>query len=505
MSGSLKQFSLGDSVGCSPHSVVSSLPTLADVRAYEEKEARVLDIMHVGYPRFMEHRFVVRLKNFYLERAGLKAEEAVLIRGAKALEGLLGTFSAAYASLEAETEGALFLVWAVSGTPEDSKNLKKYVQHTGIGVSSREAEDLLVRHGLLAKTEVFKEAAFEGAAATLIQEKLADLSGAATDAIWHCAAGMNAFYAAFRSIQSYQQERGRHRWIQLGWLYVDSGSILEKFLSEDDRLDCCYKVNNTEAVIAAIQACGDDLAAVVVECPSNPLIESCDLAAISKAVRAQGGIFLIDPTIASLYTVDVLKYADVLVTSLTKYAAHAADIMSGAIILNSEAPHAEGLREGIEAWHLKPYARDVSRLALSMKNAPQQIAQMQANAERLIAFMQAHPAIQHVHTAEGAFFKSITKASTCVVPLFSIVLKGSMERFYDAVTLMKGPSFGSSTTLVCPFMFLAHYDRVTSKDGRAELRSVGIEPDLIRIAVGNEPYAELEAVFAAALEVSLCL
>jgi cystathionine beta-lyase/cystathionine gamma-synthase len=39
--------------------------------------------------------------------------------------------------------------------------------------------------------------------------------------------------------------------------------------------------------------------------------------------------------------------------------------------------------------------------------------------------------------------------------------------------------------------------------GRAELRSAGIAPELIRISVGAEPYVEIEAAIAAGLEASL--
>ncbi len=209
---------------------------------------------------------------------------------------------------------------------------------------------------------------------------------------------------------------------------------------------------------------------------------------------------LIDPTIASVYAVDVLKYADVLATSLTKYAGHGADLMTGALVLNTDSSHAADLRPGLEGWHLKPYARDLARLAESMQDAPARVAAMQANAKRLCAFFEAHPAVERVHASTGAAFEAIAKEADCVVPLFSIVLKGSMERFYDAVTAMKGPSFGADRTILCPFMYLAHYDLVTSQAGRSQLQAAGIDPDLIRIAVGTEPYKELEAVFAAALE-----
>ena len=50
-------------------------------------------------------------------------------------------------------------------------------------------------------------------------------------------------------------------------------------------------------------------------------------------------------------------------------------------------------------------------------------------------------------------------------------------------------------------MYLAHYDLVTSKEGREFLNGVGICPELIRISVGEEPYEEIEAVFKEALGV----
>jgi len=78
-----------------------------------------------------------------------------------------------------------------------------------------------------------------------------------------------------------------------------------------------------------------------------------------------------------------------------------------------------------------------------------------------------------------------------------------MEKFYDAVKVMKGPSFGARFTLLCPFMYLAHYDLVTSDEGRAFLTSVGINPELIRISVGEEDYGDIEAVFCEALDVSI--
>jgi cystathionine gamma-synthase len=55
------------------------------------------------------------------------------------------------------------------------------------------------------------------------------------------------------------------------------------------------------------------------------------------------------------------------------------------------------------------------------------------------------------------------------------------------------------TTLICPFLYLAHYDLVTTEAGRAELAASGIDPDLLRLCVGTEPAEDIIAVLAEAL------
>jgi cystathionine beta-lyase/cystathionine gamma-synthase len=75
--------------------------------------------------------------------------------------------------------------------------------------------------------------------------------------------------------------------------------------------------------------------------------------------------------------------------------------------------------------------------------------------------------------------------------MISFTLRGRLDAFYDRLRLPKGPSFGMRTTLICPFMYLAHYDLVTTEKGREELRSNGLDPDLLRLCVGTEPADEI--------------
>ena len=40
--------------------------------------------------------------------------------------------------------------------------------------------------------------------------------------------------------------------------------------------------------------------------------------------------------------------------------------------------------------------------------------------------------------------------------MISFTVRGSLARFYDRLTLPKGPSFGMRNSLICPFIYLAH-------------------------------------------------
>ncbi|MDP4693096.1 MAG: PLP-dependent transferase, partial [Opitutales bacterium] len=61
---SLKHFPLGTRFPNSPHAVISSLPTMADVRGYEEQDPRVVAALDSGYPRFVVHAYIRRLIEF---------------------------------------------------------------------------------------------------------------------------------------------------------------------------------------------------------------------------------------------------------------------------------------------------------------------------------------------------------------------------------------------------------------------------------------------------------
>ena len=494
---SFRHFPLGTPFPQSPHAVISSIPTMVDVHGYETHDPRVVDALASGYPRFVMHAYIKQLIALYVEREVLTGRAGVLIPGRRAASDLVAYLKSGV--VLAEVEDCLYFAHCDVGDDDLLKRVGKFVQHTGCGISSRQAEDLLLSYGEL--EALFEEESCSGNAQKEAERLLAEQIGCRARDVLLCASGMNAFYAGFRAVQECQGGRGRKRWLQLGWLYLDSGCILKEFLGEDESLEYCYDVFDLDVVLDKICSFGDELAAVVVECPTNPLIQVCELRRVAEAVRAQGGVMIVDPTIASVYNVDVLPYSDLLVTSLTKYAAIEGDVMIGALALNSDSPFYSDLALRTSAFHQPPYARDLARLVFEMQSAPLVVAQMNANADRLSQFLQSHQAVKKTYIAGGAgHIEEVSKSDRFVGAVITIELRHSMEKFYDAVALMKGPSFGARFTLLCPFVYLAHYDLVATEEGRAFLGSVGIDPELIRISVGAEPYDQIEAAFKLALD-----
>ncbi|HXA80345.1 MAG TPA: PLP-dependent transferase, partial [Opitutaceae bacterium] len=212
----------------------------------------------------------------------------------------------------------------------------------------------------------------------------------------------------------------------------------------------------------------------------------------------------LDPTVSSAFNVNLLPYADVVTTSLTKYAASEGDVIAGLAVVNPASPHAARLRPKLASLLEPVYPRDLARLAAQIGKTEALLARVHDSVPRVAAFLESHPAVRDVYwprRAESrANFDRVARAPGAVGAMISFTLRGPLEKFYDRLRLPKGPSFGMTTTLICPFMFLAHYDLVTSEAGRAELAASGLDPNLLRLSVGTEPVEEIIAALAEALE-----
>src|SRR5690606_10034151 len=164
---------------------------------------------------------------------------------------------------------------------------------------------------------------------------------------------------------------------------------------------------------------------------------------------------------------------------------------------------ADALRPAIARLAAPLYPRDLATLAIEIRDYPDVVAQTNHNAIRVAAFLEQHPRIAEVYWSQRPAtrenYAKISRGPDCVGAIISFTVRGPLAPFYDALNLPKGPSFGMKTTLICPFMYLAHYDLVSTEAHRPSLASHGIDPELLRLSVGTEPAEDIIASLDAAL------
>jgi cystathionine gamma-synthase len=495
---------LGTPIPDSPHAVSCSLPTMADVRGYEEKDPAVTASLQSGYPRFVVHPFARRLASVLAERNGL-GKRMLWLASSRRMAGRL--LAHLQASGPAGTAAASFAGEGVFGVSHpDSKELallsKLYLQNIGGFISSREAEDRLAAIG--AGPVPGEEELFGGDAQGEVLRILKPMfTGTADSDLFLANSGMNAVHAAFRSVNDLQGSRGRTGWVQLGWLYLDTIAILRKFTASKEDYIHVPDVMNLEALERLFAERGARIAGLVAEVPTNPLVQTPDVAALAALCRRHSVKLVLDPSLASAFSVDCLAHADLVVTSLTKYTGNEGDVIAGLVAVNPAGPDADFLRRRVAIIVEPPYARDLARLASQIRNTRAVLARIEESTPKVAAFLASHPAVRTTHWAHepasrGNYLK-ISRSPGATGGMISFTLRGKLERFYDRLRLPKGPSFGMRTTLICPFMYLAHYDMVTTPAGRAELEANGLDPELLRLCVGTEPADEIIAVLGEAL------
>jgi len=477
---------LGALVPDSPHATVVCLPTLADVESYERKEARVWEKIRAGYPRFVRNELVTRAAVAAAKELGRSGVLFPLV-SRRAAEQLAARAGAAIASLD--VVGDFVLLTTPAG--EAAERLHKFVQHTGTLISSRQAEAHL-------KGSVTGETVQSLAR---IRHVLGPyLAGVAAEDIQITTSGMNAVEAAIVAVNAVQRPRGKKAWIQLGWLYVDSTRLFEKATDAPHHfVPDVRDLAGVEKILATGKVAG-----VFTEVPNNPQLETADIIVLRALCDQYGAKLLLDPSSAGLATVDVLPHADILCSSLTKYAASEGDVMAGVLAVNPLRFDAtELLREAkanLDALH----GLDQIALAEQIGRMGEVTARLSATAEEIARRLAAHPAVARVRTAKDGItaeaFRKIQRLGAGAGALITLELRKEMRTVYDRLPMVKGPSFGLSFTIVAPFLWLAHFEEVTTSAGREKIRAAGLDPDLLRLSIGLEPVEEIWAALVFALD-----
>ena len=490
---------LGQRIPDSLHGVSCSLPTMRAVIGYEEKDPEITSRMTSGYPRFVQHPLLRQAASHLLRIHQLNDHQLWLTASQRAAHQLSQWLAPATCRIISDNglQGVAF-----PSNPDTFARAKTWLQHAGALPSSRAAEDYLIR--VREKPSAEPESIQTEGAEARVRQYLRGAFAPAGDAdIFLANSGMNAIWAAYHGISRIQATRGRRLWIQLGWLYLDTIAILQKFSGGPQNYHFHGNVFDLDGLRRLFAEKGASIAGIITEVPTNPLIQTPDLPTVHQLCKSAGACLVVDPTIASPLNINVLPHADVVVNSLTKYAASEGDVLFGAAIVNPLATDAGELRRSIAA-ELEPiYPRDLHRLAAQVGDTAAVVEATNRNAAEIIRFLEDHPRITSLYWSfkeeSRRNYMNLARGQDSLGSVLSFTVGGDFAEFYDRLRLPKGPSFGMKTTLICPFIYLAHYDLVNTNEGRRVLNDNGLAPDLMRLSVGCEPSEHIIAALREAL------
>jgi len=250
-------------------------------------------------------------------------------------------------------------------------------------------------------------------------------------------------------------------------------------------------------------ALGDDVAAVVTEVITNPLIGLVDVPAVADAAHRAGASCIVDATFTTPVLFQAFAHgADLVIHSLTKHLSGHSDVLGGVLLVDAGSACSDCLdtHARLLGTNLSPFD---SWLALrGVRTAGLRVERSTQNARALASFFSSRGELAAVHYPglhgpdEAALVARLLPRGCGA--MLSIDLHGGRSaadafiRGLDGVPL--APSLGDVATTVSHPASTSH--RALSPQLRAAL---GIGDGLVRISTGIEHIDDLTAEFDAAL------
>ncbi|KAG6334183.1 hypothetical protein ID866_4912 [Astraeus odoratus] len=300
-----------------------------------------------------------------------------------------------------------------------------------------------------------------------------------------------------------------------GFPYTDTLKILEKWGP-----GCHFFGHGLDSDIDALESKLEQLStenpttppilALFTEFPSNPLLRSPNIHRLRALADKYDFLLVVDDTIGNFVNIEVLPYADIVVSSLSKIFSGCANTMGGSLVLNPQGRHYVALKQHLFVNYEDVYFdEDAVFMERNSRDFACRIRVIDNNTQAVCAFLRSKSLAENTARPEGIAIKEVfyPKYSTpshykqCQLPdggyggLFSLTFTSiaASKAFFDALPCLKGPSLGTNFTLACPYTILAHYNEL---EWAAEY---GVEEGLVRISVGMEEKDALMRCFEVAL------
>lgn len=240
---------------------------------------------------------------------------------------------------------------------------------------------------------------------------------------------------------------------------------------------------------------------VLIESPSNPLLEAVDIAAVADLAHAAGALLVVDNVFASPILQKPLELgADIAVYSATKHMDGHGRVLLGAILGPTEF-----IEEHIDPWlrHTGPAASPFNSWVVlkGLETMDLRVRQASANAAQLADAIAEHPNINKVHypgRTDHPHYDVHSKQMETGGTLIAFSVKGARAeafKFLNALELVDiSNNLGDTKSLACHPSSTTH--RALSEEEQAEM---GLDESWIRFSVGLEDVNDLTKDVLAAL------
>lgn len=240
---------------------------------------------------------------------------------------------------------------------------------------------------------------------------------------------------------------------------------------------------------------------VLIESPSNPLLEAVDIQAVADLAHAAGALLVIDNVFATPILQKPLEFgADLVVYSATKHMDGQGRVLLGAILGKSEF-----IEEHIDPWlrHTGPAASPFNAWVVlkGLETLDLRVRQASANAAQVADVIADHPNVRAVrypgrsdHPHHAVHQKQMSSGGTLVA--FSI--KGARAEAFKVLNAFNlvdvSNNLGDTKSLACHPCSTTH--RALSEEEQAEM---GLDESWIRLSVGLEDAGDLSRDLVQAL------
>ncbi len=235
------------------------------------------------------------------------------------------------------------------------------------------------------------------------------------------------------------------------------------------------------------------------ETPTNPLLGIADIAGLAGLAHEHGALLVVDNTFASPALQQPLALgADVVVHSTTKYLGGHSDVVGGALVIGADADLAQQLAFHQNAMGAVAGPFDAWLVLRGLKTLGVRMRQHCANAERIVAFLVDHPAVDQVlypglpsHDGHAVAARQMRGFGGMV----SFTVRGGEEAALKICELTQvftlGESLGGVESLI------EHPARMTHASAAGS--PLEVAPNLVRLSVGIEDADDLVTDLAQAL------